>query len=158
MMSHTIKLIAHVPLKEVLIFYIILSLSSILALSSSSTKIRVCTGSSCLSQCRGAFNPLKSLQSLQKEDSENSLVEVEETFCMNQCKRGPNARIITDEQVITIEEEMNETELKRKSFQGIRSDERVGKLWGLVKGLEDGTVVGVESGDAAKLTDMMPSI
>ena len=156
MMPQTLQSRAFRPFKEALILYAILSLSSTLALSSS-TKIRVCQGSSCLSKCRGAFDPLKSFQSLQKGNIEESFVEVEETFCMNQCKRGPNARIIRDEQVITFEGEMNETEMNRKSFQGVRSDERVGNLWGLAKGLEDGTVDGVDSGDAAKLTDIMPS-
>jgi len=129
---------------------------SVLALSSPTTTIRVCTGSSCLSKCRGAFNPKKSFQSLQKQSEENSSVEIEETFCMNQCKRGPNARIMKDAQVLTFEGEMNETEMKRKSFQGVRSDERVEHLWGLVKGLEDGTVDGIASGSTDKLTDIMP--
>lgn len=75
---------------------------------------------------------------------------------MNQCKRGPNARIMKDAQVLTFKGEMNETELNRKSFQGVTSDKRVEYLWGLAKGLEDGTVDGIASGSIDKLTDIMP--
>lgn len=88
---------------------------------------------------------------------------------MNQCKRGPNLRILLhhDEQeqeqeheiVMTFDEGLgvtNEVERKRKSFQEVRNEERVGMVWGLAKGLVDGSVVGVESGSAEKLGDILP--
>jgi (2Fe-2S) ferredoxin len=128
------------------------------------TTIRVCTGSSCLSKCKAGFDPLSSFQSLHRDENQNinigdNVIKIEETFCMNQCKRGPNARIIRQGQVITFEEGtgiMNDVELKRKSFQGIGSENRVNFLWNLVKDLHTGNVNGVESGDAEKLSDLMP--
>jgi len=123
----------------------------------SSTKIRVCQGSSCLGKCRGSFNPLTAFNNLQKDESAETSIEIEETWCMNQCKRGPNARITKDGNVLTFEEgKMNDTEMKRKSFQGIGSEERVGHVWGLARGIEDGTVLGILSGSVDKLTDIMP--
>ena len=146
----------HLRVQVLLLCATLLPYYSILALSSPTTTIRVCSGSSCLSKCRGGFDPTKSFASLQKQSEENSSIEIEETFCMNQCKRGPNARIMKDAQVLTFEGEMNETEIKRKSFQGVTSDKRVEHLWGLAKGLEDGTVDGIASGSVDKLTDIMP--
>jgi len=135
--------------------------SCTLALSSSSTTIRVCTGSSCLSKCRGAFNPKSSLEHLQKtliDDNLDTDVKIEEVFCMNQCKRGPNMRIIQNGNVITFKDKsiMNDTELKRKSFQSITNDDRVSRVWELTKGLVDGSVVGTDDGPSTKLTDILP--
>ncbi len=78
---------------------------------------------------------------------------------MNQCKRGPNARIIRHGKVITFEQGtgiMNDVEVKRKSFQGVGTENRVNFVWNLVKDLHTGNVNGIESGDAEKLTDLMP--
>jgi len=131
-----------------------------LALSTSTT-IRVCTGSSCLSKCRGAFNPKSSLEHLQKtstDDNLDTVVKIEEVFCMNQCKRGPNMRIIQNENVITFKDEsiMNDIELKRKSFQSVTNDARVAMVWGITEGLIDGSVVGTDDGPSTKLTDILP--
>lgn len=134
--------------------------------SNNPTTIRVCTGSSCLSKCKAGFDPLSSFQSLYQEERKNYsneddvIINIEETFCMNQCKRGPNARIIRHGKVITFEQGtgiMNDVELKRKSFQGVGSENRVHFIWNLVKDLHTGNVNGIiESGDAEKLTDLMP--
>lgn len=129
---------------------------------STDVTIRVCTGSSCLGKCRGAFNPKTALEDHIKtkgeDDEPNVAVKIEEVFCMNQCKRGPNMRIIRDGNVITFDDNtiMNDVELKRKSFQGVRSNERVAMVWGLTEGLVNGSVVGTEAGPSTKLTDILP--
>ena len=137
----------------------------------SSLKIRVCTGSGCLGKCRGGFNPLTSLEKLLISDDTNNdmiidnakdtTIEFEETFCMNQCKRGPNVRIINADNgnVITFDESiMNEVESTRKNFQRIINEDRVTGLSGIVNGIRDGTVVGVEKGQVDILNDIMPTI
>mmetsp|Transcript_5430 Transcript_5430/g.6941 ORF Transcript_5430/g.6941 Transcript_5430/m.6941 type:complete len:157 (-) Transcript_5430:166-636(-) len=129
------------------------------SMSLSSTKIRICQGSSCIGKCRGAFNPFDSFQELQNiaEETGKPRVKIKETFCMNQCKRGPNARIINDGNVLTFENgEMNDTEINRKAFQGILTKERVLQLWGYANGINNGNLVGIESGSADKLSDIMP--
>jgi (2Fe-2S) ferredoxin len=144
--------------------------------SSSSLKIRVCTGSGCLGKCRGGFNPLNSLEKLISDGNDNdndndsindnadmssTRIEIEETFCMNQCKRGPNVRLINSDNgnVITFDESiMNEVESTRKNFQRIINEDRVIGLWGIVNGIRDGTVVGVERGQVDILNDIMPTI
>jgi (2Fe-2S) ferredoxin len=143
--------------------------------TSSSLKIRVCTGSGCLGKCRGGFNPLTSLEKLLiSDDNDNdydndsindnakdTAIEIEETFCMNQCKRGPNVRIINADNgnVITFDESiMNEVESTRKNFQRIIDENRVIGLWVIVNGIRDGTVVGVEKGQVDILNDIMPTI
>jgi hypothetical protein len=109
-----------------------------------------------MSKCRGSFNPKKILERL-VEESENDF-EIEETFCMNQCKRGPNIRMFRDGQVLTFEDEgiMNDMEKKRKTFQTVANEERLEKIWGLGEGLVDGTVEATESGSIEKLSDIMP--
>mmetsp|Transcript_39806 Transcript_39806/g.77761 ORF Transcript_39806/g.77761 Transcript_39806/m.77761 type:complete len:155 (+) Transcript_39806:55-519(+) len=128
--------------------------------TTTSTKIRVCTGSSCLSKCRGVFNPKSTLDRLQKTDDPVPTVDIEEAFCMNQCKRGPNMRIIRNGQVMTFEDDtiMNEMELKRKSFQNVRNDDRVAMVWELTRGVVEGKLIGTEAGSSSKLTDILPGI
>jgi len=114
-----------------------------------------------MGKCRGAFNPMTSLEDQLKTNSEhepNVTVKIEEVFCMNQCKRGPNMRIIRDGNVVTFDDKliMNDTELKRKSFQTVNCHERVAKVWGLTKGLVNGSVVGTDDGLSTKLTDILP--
>ena len=77
---------------------------------------------------------------------------------MNQCKRGPNVRIIKDDEVVVFDEEgiMNDTEMKRKTFQNVASDERIKTIWGLVEGVVDGSVQGNKCGSIENLTDIMP--
>ena len=92
-------------------------------------------------------------------ENEDVNVQIEETFCMNQCKRGPNLRLLQNDQVLTFDGEgiMNDVEMKRKSFQSIGSDEKVGMLWNLIKDIQDGNVDAKESGAVEKLTDIMPA-
>lgn len=122
------------------------------------TTIRICTGSSCMSKCRAGFNPIKSFENLKNENDDVN-VQIEETFCMNQCKRGPNLRLLQNDQVLTFDGEgiMNDVEMKRKSFQSIGSDEKVDMLWNLIKDIQDGNVDAKESGAVEKLTDIMPA-
>ena len=122
------------------------------------TTIRICTGSNCVSKCRAGFNPIKSFENL-KNENEDVNVQIEETFCMNQCKRGPNLRLLQNDQVLTFDGEgiMNDVEMKRKSFQSIGSDEKIGMLWNLIKDIQDGNVDAKESGAVEKLTDIMPA-
>jgi NADH:ubiquinone oxidoreductase subunit E len=144
------------------------------------TTIRVCQGSGCLGKCRGGFNPLDSFQALSlladavtAEENTNTNVAIEEAYCMNQCKRGPNARIISPNRQVLVfvgENEnssqtiMNDTEQRRKAFQGLGSQARVEMVWGLAQGVatndgngQSGGVTSViESGSVDKLTDMMP--
>lgn len=67
-------------------------------------------------------------------------------------------RMINDGQVLTFENLMNETEMKRKSFQGINNEEKIKSIFGVAKGVVDGTNSGIKSGSVEKLSDMMPSI
>ena len=117
---------------------------------------RVCQGSGCLSKCRGSFDPKKILERL--TDESDTDFEIEETFCMNQCKRGPNIRMIRNGQVLTFEDEgvMNDTEKKRKTFQNVANEKRLEGIWGLGEGVADGTIEATESGAIEKLSDIMP--
>ena len=141
--------------------------------SSSSLKIRVCQGSSCLGKCRGAFNPLTSFENLLRvgdDDGDNNnankapattTIELEESFCMNQCKRGPNVRLINADNgnVLTFDSTvMNDTESNRKAFQGVTNEIRVKHLWGIANKVAEGSMVGTvtEKGSVDKLNDIMP--
>merc|ERR1719253_700953 len=145
------------------------SLSSSSNPTSSSPKItiRVCEGSSCLSKCRGVFSPKSSfgkrISSLSPSSSSASVV-LEEAYCMNQCKRGPNVRVIRDDQVITFNDGgiMSDTEINRKTFQSVGNEGRVDMIWGLTQGMvsdgadnDNDSNLGTESGSVDKLTDMM---
>mmetsp|Transcript_47634 Transcript_47634/g.55685 ORF Transcript_47634/g.55685 Transcript_47634/m.55685 type:complete len:157 (+) Transcript_47634:194-664(+) len=139
-------------------------LANVLALSNSPSStnaavtFRVCQGSGCTSKCRGSFDPKKSLERL-AEDSE-IVVDIEESFCMNQCKRGPNARMIRNGQVVIFDEEnvMNETEKRRKTFQSVRNDGCVERIWGLGMDLAKGNIMGIDSGSVETLSDIMPQM
>jgi hypothetical protein len=134
--------------------------------------IRLCEGSSCQSKCRGGFSPKKyfeaqiqstSLPNSSSIKSASDIIRIEEVFCMNQCKRGPNCRIIQNDQVMTYPNDgiMNEMELKRKSFQMVSNDGRAHMIWDVVQRMivdseeeEDGWIV--KSGDVMKLSDLTP--
>lgn len=131
-----------------------LSSASFTAAMASLVQIRVCQGSSCLGKCRGSFNPLDSLKEIR--NNEGVSIDIEETYCMNQCKRGPNVRMIKSSNVLTFENLMNDTEKKRKAFQGVSTEEKVGNLFGVAKGVIDGSNPGTESGSVDKLNDIMP--
>lgn len=81
---------------------------------------------------------------------------------MNQCKRGPNTRIIQNGNVLIYPQHMNDIEQKRKSFQGITSDDKVRMVWGMAKSTqlnddEDVNVNAIDTGTSVdKLTDIMP--
>lgn len=124
--------------------------------NASVTKVRICTGSSCLGKCMGAFNPLESFKTLQSGAKDCTNIEIEEAFCLNQCKRGPNARIIKDDTVLTFDK-MNEIEMKRKSFQNICNDDRVEFVWNLATLATNEEVSYEKSGDAKSLSDILPS-
>ena len=128
------------------------------SISNAAATLRICQGSSCASKCRGAFDPKKSLERLMEGESRFN-VEFEESFCMNQCKRGPNIRMIRNGQVVVFDGDdgiMNDTEKNRKTFQNVATEERIEKIWGLTKGLVDGSVHGTECGSVEKLSDIMP--
>ena len=110
-----------------------------------------------MSKCRGSFDPQKILGELEKE-SEDSFV-IEEAFCMNQCKRGPNIRLIRNGHVLTFDEDgiMNETEKRRKTFQSVGNEEHLERIWGLGQGLVDGTIKAIENEPIEKLSDIIPS-
>ena len=109
-----------------------------------------------MSKCRGSFDPQRILQHLEEENEDGFVIE--EVFCMNQCKRGPNIRLIRNGHVLTFDEEgiMNETEKKRKTFQRVGNEERLMKIWGLGKGLVDGSIDAVENESIEKLSDIIP--
>lgn len=121
------------------------------------TKIRVCTGSSCISKCQGVFNPFDSFNMFQADAPVGQTkIEIEEVFCMNQCKKGPNARIIKDGFVLTFNE-MNDLELARKSFHSLRSENRTKHIYHLAIQAADEKVVYTPNGDATLLGDILPS-
>jgi len=149
--------------------------SAMASASSSSLKIRVCQGSTCLGKCRGAFNPLTSFEQLSIADNVNEgskddttammsttttkRIELEESFCMNQCKRGPIVRIIRteNEKVLVFDDTiMNETESNRKAFQGVANGDRVKRLWGIANAVVEGELIATEKGSVDKLRDIMP--
>lgn len=78
---------------------------------------------------------------------------------MNQCKRGPNVRMINADtgNVVTFGSDiMNEVESNRKAFQGITNEARVNRLWGIANQVVDGSMDAIEKGSADKLNDIMP--
>jgi len=143
--------------------------------SSLSLKLRVCQGSGCLGKCRGAFNPLTSFEQLSiaynvdegskdcttatMETTTTNMIEIEESFCLNQCKKGPNVRIIGTKngKVLVFDDTiMDETEISRKAFQRVVNEERVKRVWGIAKAVVDGELVATEKGYVDKLHDIMP--
>ena len=127
----------------------------------SSLKVRVCSG--CLGKCRGSFNPITSFEQLAAvadtdTDTETS-IEIEETFCMNQCKKGPNVRLINAENqnVLAFDDTiMNEIESSRKAFQRVSNEDRINYIWGIANGVLEGEIVASEKGSVDKLHDIMP--
>jgi hypothetical protein len=101
-------------------------------------KIGVCQGSSCMSKCKGDFNPLKSLQSIEKDPSEND-IEIEEVFCLDACKRGPNARIYVAGYIASVDS-MNELDRSRKLFTALCRDTDVNKVWSVARDLAAGRI------------------
>lgn len=78
---------------------------------------------------------------------------------MNQCKKGPNVRIINadNQNVLTFDDTiMNEVELSRKSFQRVASEDRVNYVWGIANGVVEGELAADEKGSVDKLHDIMP--
>lgn len=134
-----------------------LALISALSQQQSSLKVRVCSG--CLQKCRGNFNHVESFGKL-VESSPDTSIQVEEAFCMNQCKKGPNVRLINadNQNVLAFDDDaiMNEIESSRKSFQRVSNDERVDYVWGIANGVLEGNVVANEKGSVDKLHDIMP--
>ena len=133
------------------------ALISAMSLQQSSLKVRVCSG--CIQKCRGSFNHVESFGQLAESSPETS-IEIEEAFCMNQCKKGPNVRLINadNENVLAFDDDkiMNEMESSRKSFQRVSNDERVNYVWGIANEILEGTVVANEKGSVDKLHDIMP--
>jgi hypothetical protein len=126
-------------------FYLLALLAASAAASSgpARTRLRVCAGSSCSGRCVGSFEPVRAFAAqaeLQSLQSGRAPIEVETVFCMNQCKRGPNVRLIHDGQVATVPAEMGETEQSRRAFQGVRDDDRVRKVWSLAACAAAGTL------------------
>ena len=101
-------------------------------------KIGVCQGSSCMAKCKGDFNPLKSLQSIEADPTENE-IEIEEVFCLDACKRGPNARIYIDGYIASVDS-MNALDSSRKLFTALCRDTDVSRVWALAKDLAAGRI------------------
>lgn len=141
------------------------------------TKIRVCQGSSCLGKCLGAFDPKGSLEALVEatvDDEEPAGLEIEEAFCLNQCKKGPNARILYQSSVVLGEEQvdasdeewsvvvlpniMTETEESRKTFQRITNPDRVNDLYRWALEVQNGEIdpEHIKLFPASKLGDILP--
>ncbi len=141
-----------------LLFSIVSKNGWALALSQqSSLKVRVCSG--CVQKCRGSFNHLTSFEKLADTENANDAIEIEETFCMNQCKKGPNVRIINadNQNVLTFDDTiMNEMESSRKSFQRVSNEDRVNYVWGIANGVVEGELTADEKGSVDKLHDIMP--
>jgi len=125
-----------------------------LCLALSPVTIRVCQGSGCLGKCRGSFNPKETIE----RETRGQDAVVQEAFCLNQCKRGPNLRILTeneDKQKAVVFERMTETEQSRKTFQSVSSDERVLSILDTVSEFQAGRLEG-KLMDASKLGDILP--
>ena len=125
----------------------------------SSLTLRVCSG--CLGRCRGSFNPLTTFEDLvaANEDDIAKRIDIEESFCMNQCKKGPIVRLINAENqhVVTLDDTlMTATESSRKAFQRVLTEERVQELWNIAEGVLEGDIVAMEQGPVEKLNDLMP--
>lgn len=100
-----------------------------------------------MGRCRGAFDPVKSFESLAREQ-EGINVEVVEVACLNMCKRGPNVRMMYGQDSVTAEGEgmMGDVEKRRKAFQGVGSDERVTRVWEIANGVHGGAIPHVVHG------------
>ena len=126
----------------------------------SSLTLRVCSG--CLGRCRGSFNPLATFEDLvaaNEEKGTNKRIGLEESFCMNQCKKGPIVRLINAENthVLTLDDtRMTATESSRKAFQRVLTEDRVHLLWKMAHGVLEGDIVALEQGPVEKLNDLMP--
>ncbi|KAJ1493907.1 hypothetical protein T484DRAFT_1878534 [Baffinella frigidus] len=116
-------------------------------------KIIVCQGSSCLGKCRGMFNPKTSIEAEKAKGEGGAGIDIEEVRCMNMCKRGPNVRLVQGGELVTIDDKMNETERRRKAFQGVGNEARALGVWELALKLADGSVDGTKHG--AVPDDMM---
>mmetsp|Transcript_88284 Transcript_88284/g.156306 ORF Transcript_88284/g.156306 Transcript_88284/m.156306 type:complete len:230 (-) Transcript_88284:259-948(-) len=99
-------------------------------------EIAICTGSSCEQRCPGGWTLQSSFCSLADDTS----IAIKEINCMNQCKRGPNVRLVADKQVQVIKQRMNEVEQNRKTFQSVRSEERAKAIWGVAQAIADGSL------------------
>ena len=87
-------------------------------------------------KCAPGFDMLSSFAALAADDDDVSVVTVQ---CMNQCKRGPVARIVADGQVQIVAKRMNELEQKRKSFQAV-GPAKVAPIWDVVTAIADGSL------------------
>lgn len=110
------------------------------AASARQCTVRVCAGSSCSGRCVGAFEPSSAFASQVAARAADGYTDVgiEEVFCMNMCKRGPNVRLLVDGEVATVAGAMGETELKRRAFQGVRDDDALQRVWALAEAVAAG--------------------
>eukprot|EP00747_Dinoflagellata_sp_TGD_P222612 gnl/TRDRNA2_/TRDRNA2_94316_c0_seq1.p1 gnl/TRDRNA2_/TRDRNA2_94316_c0~~gnl/TRDRNA2_/TRDRNA2_94316_c0_seq1.p1 ORF type:complete len:199 (+),score=25.40 gnl/TRDRNA2_/TRDRNA2_94316_c0_seq1:28-624(+) len=108
-------------------------------------KLIVCSGSSCTGRCRAGFDALKSFKALTSEN-DSADIKVEEVFCMNMCKRGPNVRFVRGGQMVTVDDAMNDVEQRRGAFQGVSSDTKVAAIWDLALDLAAGRLKGTLRG------------
>ena len=100
---------------------------------SAAVRIAVCTGSSCESRCN--LNSVLAFKDL----AEGSDIGVCEINCMNLCKRGPAVRLVADDAVATVEQRMNELEIRRTAFQSVASAARVEAVYGVAQAIADGS-------------------
>lgn len=100
--------------------------------------IVVCVGSSCEQRCSGAFEPKRAFASLAAAAADEvALVEVN---CMNQCKRGPAARITADGELLTVRERMGALEQQRKAFHAVGSAARAAAIFAVAQRVGDGSL------------------
>lgn len=101
--------------------------------------VAVCTGSACEQRCTGTFDTHATFAACAADDDDISLVTVN---CMNQCKRGPVVRIVAgpDELVQKVNGRMNSVEMKRGAFQNVGSVGRAEAIFGVAKGITDGSL------------------
>lgn len=93
-----------------------------------------------MAKCKGDFNPLKTFHQISTTSSDSEL-EIEEVFCLDACKRGPNVRVYVDGHIASLDA-MNELEKSRKMFTSVVRESDVDRVWSLTKKLAAGEIKG----------------
>ena len=88
--------------------------------------VGVCQGSTCMGKCKGDFNPLTIFKNL--ATGSFSDIEINEIFCLDACKRGPNVRLYQDGHITSIEA-MTDLEKTRKMFTAVSREADVHRVW-----------------------------
>ena len=83
-----------------------------------------------MGKCKGDFDPLESLRIRQLETG--MPIELEEAFCLDMCKKGPNVRLLVNNKIAQVEG-MTEIEISRKAFNGVSNEVAVSRVWDLAQ-------------------------